>query len=171
MNYKFSFFVLCAVLLVLYLSSFRQKIISYVDLKIAILDKNQISAKNVANNPILPRISAGKMSAASTVIALPTTNFYSTSSNRIDFSQHKLPIVIATCRGAPGFKMSLPNYSHLQHWIQQAISNQEIDIGNDYIRYQTMFSNNKFSRAAIMIDVGCNHGLAGTTLSFFDIKN
>jgi hypothetical protein len=78
-----------------------------------------------------------------------------------DFSHHQMPIVIASCKGRPGFRMSLPNYNHLHHWINQAIKQEDIDIGEDYIRYQNMFINKKFSQSSIMIDVGCNHGLSG----------
>jgi FkbM family methyltransferase len=56
--------------------------------------------------------------------------------------------------------MSLPNYPHLKHWLADAISNTPINIGPDYLRYQDMFLSKRFGPQAIMIDVGCNHGLA-----------
>jgi FkbM family methyltransferase len=76
------------------------------------------------------------------------------------FAYHQSPVVIAECYGRPGFKMSLPNYPHLRHWLADAIKSKTINVGADYLRYQDMFLQKRFSASAIMIDVGCNHGLA-----------
>ena len=76
------------------------------------------------------------------------------------FYLHSGPVVIASCSGHPGFKMSLPNYPHLRHWLSDAIQNKKINIGADYLRYQDMFLRKRFSSNSVMVDVGCNHGLA-----------